>query len=79
MPFIVAILASCTTAHRSPAPIPAASGGAMGGVPRGGLLTVTGDGGIWLVRSRATAVERWPAGKAEQEFTVALPLVPAEL
>ncbi len=78
VPFIVAILCSCTTARQVPEAAHAAQGpasGVIGGVPPP-LLTVAGDGAIWLVHTGRTTVERWPRGETEQaSLAVDLPTV----
>lgn len=77
VPFIVAILASCTTPRPATPPQPApeiAESALHGGVPQP-LVTVARDGALWLIRSGGGRVERWPQGATEPSAVVDLPLI----
>ena len=77
VPFIGAILISCTTAAVPPStpetvsakahPIP---------VTKTGLVAFGADGSLWLVRARSSEVETWAAGAAEASLRQRVPFPP---
>jgi hypothetical protein len=78
VPFIVAILSSCTAALDAPHPATLAPGG-LPARSDGGVVAVGADGAVWVVREGSRTLERWVAGSAAPAVRTELPILPLAL
>lgn len=80
VPFIVAILSSCTAGRQAPEP-PRTPSTASSLIPlaRTGHVVAGADGTIWLVRTNSSTLEKWERGSAAAALRVDLPFAPLSM